>query len=526
MRKTIHFSSRALSAFNLLKRVGFAVLLLGGTGTPIFGQDWSTPIELTHGYGHGTPYMVVDSLLRVHLFVVRSQDPRPGSGQPNTLVYYLFDNWGRPLRDAYEVLPDSHWSDDGRIGLLLDRQERIHVLWNRYHDNSPPTHSLIYVRLSLDGEFLQEPLILDDNIEPGNYHMVETLSGEVWGACGNQFFAVDANGNVVEPLQYVYRPDSVLSANLMLAASPDGSVWGCLMTWSGLGDRLMTDRFWPPPRIEEITYIAEDVDANQAFNIDVNGAFHYIMYGDQRGLYYRFDSRAGRVEDSTVIDPNPYTNLQGNLILVAEDSLQFYWGRSLPPLGFYRICFTTDGTIGIGPQLIPHSLFFPGQQCAVWRDGGYWIPGVTWDGTVSDLAMLHIPGPNEPLASGWPPSNRNLLFEFEFAAYPNPFNNTLNISLFIPLHNYVAVTLFDLLGRDVDVIHRGRLETTTLSYTAPPELASGTYFLRVETPSQTQMQKISSEIASTRGQTKCGGSFKPPHSFQSACEAQRCLLFK
>ncbi len=367
--------TRILSVFNLLKRVGFAVLFLLGANQITQGQDWQTPIELTHGYGHGIPYIVVDSLHRVHLFVVRSRDPRPGSSQPNTLVHYLFDNWGRPLRDAYELLPDTHWSDYGRIGLLLDRQERIHVLWNRYHDSSPPTHSLIYARMSLEGEFLQEPLILGSDVEPANYHLVETLSGEIWGASSVQYFAVDVNGNLVEPLQYVYRPDSVLSANLMLAASPDGSVWGCLMTWSDLGDRLMTDRFWPPPRIDEITYIGDNVDANQAFNIDMNGAFHYVMYGDDEGLYYRFDSRTGRVEDSTVIDPAPiYDITQSNLVLVADDSLMFLRGRQHPEDGINRTCFTTNGMIGFGPLFIPVP-DFAGPWSAVWRDGGYWIRG-------------------------------------------------------------------------------------------------------------------------------------------------------
>jgi len=80
--------------------------------------------------------------------------------------------------------------------------------------------------------------------------------------------------------------------------------------------------------------------------------------------------------------------------------------------------------------------------------------------------------------------------EFSFSAYPNPFNSTLNISLSLPLYQEVKITLYDLLGREVDMIHRGRLDNTTLSYTTPPTLASGIYFLRAATTSQTQMQKV------------------------------------
>lgn len=80
--------------------------------------------------------------------------------------------------------------------------------------------------------------------------------------------------------------------------------------------------------------------------------------------------------------------------------------------------------------------------------------------------------------------------EFSFSAFPNPFNSTLSISLTLPAHDRVEITLYNLLGREVDIIHRGRLDNTTLSYTAPPTLASGIYFLRAATTSQTQMQKV------------------------------------
>jgi len=81
--------------------------------------------------------------------------------------------------------------------------------------------------------------------------------------------------------------------------------------------------------------------------------------------------------------------------------------------------------------------------------------------------------------------------QFELlTCYPNPFNSTLNISLEVPLHQEITITLYDLLGREVDVLHRGRLETSTLSYSAPPTLASGIYFIKAATASQAQMLKV------------------------------------
>jgi len=79
---------------------------------------------------------------------------------------------------------------------------------------------------------------------------------------------------------------------------------------------------------------------------------------------------------------------------------------------------------------------------------------------------------------------------FALSAFPNPFNSTLSISLDVPLHQEVTVSLYDLLGREVDVIYHGKFDNSTLSYTAPPTLASGIYFLHASTSTQTQMQKV------------------------------------
>ncbi len=79
---------------------------------------------------------------------------------------------------------------------------------------------------------------------------------------------------------------------------------------------------------------------------------------------------------------------------------------------------------------------------------------------------------------------------FLLSTFPNPFNSTLSISLSLPLHQPVTVSLYDLLGREVDVLHHGRLENSTISYAAPANLASGVYFVRAASGTQTVMQKV------------------------------------
>lgn len=95
-----------------------------------------------------------------------------------------------------------------------------------------------------------------------------------------------------------------------------------------------------------------------------------------------------------------------------------------------------------------------------------------------------------PTGSATEPGSSSYPNDLKLSTYPNPFNNTLTISLEIPLHQEVTLSLFDLLGREVDVIHHGRLNSSTLNYTAPTTLSSGIYFLHAATPTHSALQKV------------------------------------
>ncbi|MBL0062699.1 MAG: T9SS type A sorting domain-containing protein [bacterium] len=64
------------------------------------------------------------------------------------------------------------------------------------------------------------------------------------------------------------------------------------------------------------------------------------------------------------------------------------------------------------------------------------------------------------------------------------------MSLDVPLHQDVTVSLYDLLGREVDVIYRGRLSSQTISYVAPAGMASGVYFLRAAVGERSVLGKV------------------------------------
>jgi len=82
----------------------------------------------------------------------------------------------------------------------------------------------------------------------------------------------------------------------------------------------------------------------------------------------------------------------------------------------------------------------------------------------------------------------------EFALYqnyPNPFNPETNISYELPITNYVRLSVYDILGREIAILvnekqHTGKYE---VKFTAQ-NLPSGVYFYRLETSDFTQTRKM------------------------------------
>lgn len=457
--------------------IGLAVLFLVGAMQTAHGQDWQTPIQLTDGLLRtGGIQFLVDSLNRIHIFTSLSREPWPAPWDPNTLTHYVFDNWGRPLAEPRELLPDTHLTDFTNCGGLIDSQGRMHVVWRRRFDDSDRTQQVIYVRMSLEGTFLQEPLIFTQNrftinrVDAGNYHIVENTAGEIWVGLGDHFFAVDVDGNLVEPLQSVY--------GATLAAAPDGSVWTTCRKYDANSDSMFTIRLWPPPRIEELTLLSYSPGFGpQAFAIDSYGSFHYVIYNDGPGLYYQFDPRNGLPIQTAVIDSFPYGVGQTRLIPIGTDSLLYMWGQTLPEVGLKRVCFTTGGEIGSGPTLItPPNFALSGNRYGQWRDGGYWIPGFIMIDQIGQIAMLHIPGPNEPLAVGSPPSNS---FQHSIEVYPQPNHGSFFFDIPFQLQGEKSLTIYNLLGQRV------------FDSTLPPVSNSGPYGVQLPLALPTGMYLLS-----------------------------------
>ena len=108
--------------------------------------------------------------------------------------------------------------------------------------------------------------------------------------------------------------------------------------------------------------------------------------------------------------------------------------------------------------------------------------GVGYDGTI----MRYDPNMSAPEERNIPhPSSYTL------SAYPNPFNPTTNITYDLPQAGKISLRVFDVLGREVAVLHEGFSEAGNHNLTFDgSQLSSGIYFASLVAGKFSQIKKL------------------------------------
>jgi hypothetical protein len=201
-----------------------------------------------------------------------------------------------------------------------------------------------------------------------------------------------------------------------------------------------------------------------------------------------FIDTAYTIDDSTELVLTEYTT--GFHELECQSAV---WRFPLPAgifdssrIPIYRFADTTSVTIGRG--------------CAAWvtltEDSGWtsgvcypyckvydWAGCALYDFTVS--AMIEIPVTSVEERTGTPGEiglHQN---------YPNPFNPTTTITVSVPFPSTISLTIFDLLGREVETLFEGvmPLGSQTLRWDAAG-LPGGVYFCVMRSGGITQTRKL------------------------------------
>jgi len=80
---------------------------------------------------------------------------------------------------------------------------------------------------------------------------------------------------------------------------------------------------------------------------------------------------------------------------------------------------------------------------------------------------------------------------FSLSSYPNPFNSTATVTLQVSMSGNLSLSLFDVLGREVQILARGSLAPGEYRYTVDgSRLSTGVYFLRLSAVNTTETRPI------------------------------------
>jgi photosystem II stability/assembly factor-like uncharacterized protein len=87
--------------------------------------------------------------------------------------------------------------------------------------------------------------------------------------------------------------------------------------------------------------------------------------------------------------------------------------------------------------------------------------------------------------------SENSSSEMEIHAYPNPFNNSLNLSFYLAKKNFVRIELYDILGSKVQTIFEKEMfEGNNIIPITLSHYSSGVYFIVLTTPEAISTKKI------------------------------------
>jgi len=469
--------TRIQSVFNLLKRVGFALLLWGGS---VLAQTPDTLFTRTFG-GEQNDWF---------FDVLQTSD----SGM---IACGFSRTWGNGEQDAYVVKTDAQGN----------------LEWQQTYGTTDREQAVAIV--AADVGYLV-----------AIFHRVFTTGesrSETW------LLRIDENGDSVSTTIYslgtgfhIY-PQSIVEAEpgyLMLAGVWTGQVW--LMKVDMTGDSIWSRRYGSPSVSENTMRITNLQDGGYVLVGDArDGGFALRVNADGDSLWWfarvvdPFDEFMGVAEtsDGSIVVGGVGVFDMWFVKLSADGEL--IWERYFGDPDLWDFC----GDLLIDDQdniwaACGHVFDFDDFILLRVSSDGDSVASGAWGGQSGDYVQriiqladgrIVLAGYSESygagLADGWlvwvdtglPIEDDRLPVLPELlslSAFPNPFNSTLSISLDVPLYQEVMLSLYDLLGREVDVVYRGRLSANTISYVAPAALSSGVYFLRASTNSQSVLGKV------------------------------------
>ena len=300
----------------------------------------------------------------------------------------------------------------------------------------------------------------------------------------------DALPGTIDSLSWVrYIFPTADSSYLTYGAGTVDSVHcGRLQHLNRQGDTLGT-RYYCPAEFCNLTPLGDDV---------VTVGVGYPPAASQWAAFVaRLDAQGNERWRQWITDTTVDHSFDALQILVTLDgrlTVAGYWDRAYTSfLVLSRL--TADGELLWQRAFRMPDLSYPEMNLAVDDHGRYlvtltasyertWLLCTAPDTTIAGIVVDPI-----DVAS---PSCSGLLSEFALhPCYPNPFNSTTQIRYLLPRETHVSLTVFDVTGREVDVlvdriVSAGEQQVTWAAEGA----ASGVYFVRLDSGTRVLTRKV------------------------------------
>lgn len=125
------------------------------------------------------------------------------------------------------------------------------------------------------------------------------------------------------------------------------------------------------------------------------------------------------------------------------------------------------------------------------RDGG-WIVGIAGDGHPGNYVLAISPGKFVGPEAVTPESSLNKPDSFGLnEVFPNPFNNSVDISYSLETTGSIKLSIIDLSGRELSILSNEYLLKGEYRYSWQPwNFSSGVYFVKLQSENKTSLRKI------------------------------------
>jgi|GEM_PF-3213237 len=395
-------------------------------------------------------------------------------------AWFKANDSDRFTRHRYQEDPDSTISLNSHL-----YRDNNRVIFFGYKKSKENNGSRRYLFISEDSGASFEKRYIDQNLHGQDYYLFEVKS------------VVDGEEVI---LKAFYAGIGDNSENTLIRTSLDlGETWSENI-WEFVlypyqmgvdGGKFATEVFGSGSNFSENIRLSYD-GGTIWFNPGLPDAF-------PNGRYYNFpvwhDDEVFYVIDGRLFSYNPTSQWNQYSIVNANEQ----WERfcmDVIPTDHYTFSFVGAyrGSTGYLRTDEGASIWYPENHILDWEETGTMIYGVRYD-EFRDLVWFSTSNglfSVEANALSADEIIADVPVEYELLeAYPNPFNPSTQINYTIKQGGVVQLKVFDVLGREVSSLVEKNM--TPGRYTTSfngSNLSSGTYFLNLETPSNTISQKI------------------------------------